>query len=380
MKKLIIFLLAGAFVISSCVKQNAEQEGSGKTEAKKESKKGTKSVSKNIAKKDSKENGKKTEKKEIKEEPLVLPDTLADIKGEKIKKEEVQKELDKMEKIYKQFGQKLNSKQKQKIAKDILDKLIDKKLLLIYAKEGDFKADEAQVKKQLERFKKSFKKEEDLQKFLKKHNLTEEKLVSTLNERGLKDAIIKKEVIDKIKIDEKDVQKYYDEHKKEFLQEAQVKAKHILFKTPRVLPKNATEEQKKDYEAKDKAAKAKAEKLLAEIKKNPKVDFSKLAKEKSEGPSAKKGGDLGWFTQKRMVKPFADAAFKLKKGEISGLVKTSFGYHIIKVEDKKEAKQLSFDEVKKRIEDRLKRGKIRENTKAFLRMLRTKYQVKIFLK
>lgn len=379
MKKLIILLLAGAFVVSSCVKQGAKQANSNKTE-KSVTKKGVKKDAKTTSKEVARANSKKEEKKEVKEQPLVLPAVLAEVKGEKIKKEEVEKEIQKMEKIYKQFGQKLNLKQKQKIAKDILNKLIDQKLLLIYAKEGNFKPDEKKVKKQLETFKKSFKKEEDLQKFLKKHNLTEEKLLATLNQRALSDAIMTKEVVNKIKIDEKDVQKYYDEHKKEFLQEAQVKARHILFKTPRPLPKNATAEQKKDNEAKDKLAKEKAEKLLAEIKKNPKVDFAKLAKEKSEGPSAKKGGELGWFTQKRMVKEFADAAFKLKKGEVSNLVKTSFGYHIIKVEDKKVAKQLSFDEAKKRIEDRLKRGKIRENTKSFQRMLRTKYQVKVFLK
>ncbi len=377
MKKLIIFLLAGAFVMSSCVKQGAEEgktEKKGKTETKSDVKKVTKD--KTVTKSDTK----KGEKKEVKEEPLVLPEVLAEIKGEKIKKEEVEKEIAKMEKIYKKFGQNLNLKQKQKIAGDILNKLIDKKLITVYAKDNNIKADEAVVKKQLETFKKSFKKEEDLKKFLDKHKLTEEKLVETLGQRALREAIMKQEVIDKIKIDEKDVQKYYNEHKNEFLQQEEVKAKHILFKTPRPLPKNATPEQKKDFDAKDKLAKEKANNMLAKIKKNPKLDFGKLAIENSEGPSAKKGGELGWFTQKRMVKPFADVAFKLKKGEVSSIVKTNFGYHIIKVEDKKEAKQLTFEEVKKRIEDKLKRGKIRENTRVFQKMLRTKYQVKTFLK
>jgi parvulin-like peptidyl-prolyl isomerase len=376
MKKLIIFLFASAFIMTACVKQGSVDENAKKTDTVKsktdeKSVKNTKAVSKD--KKESK-------KEEIKDEPLVLPDVLAEIKGEKIKKDEVQKEIEKMEKIYKQFGQRLNLKQKQKIAGDILNKLIDKKVITVYAQENKITPDPETVKKQLETFKKSFKKDEDLKKFLEKHNLTEEKLTQTLTERALRETVITKEVIDKIKIDDKDVKKYYDEHQKEFNEEAQVKARHILFKTPKLLPKDATPEQKADFEAKDKAAKDKAEALLAQIKKNPKTDFEKLAKEKSEGPSAKNGGDLGWFTERRMVKPFAEVAFKLKKGEISEVVKTSFGYHIIKVEDKKDAKLLTFEEVKKRIEDKLKRGKIREDSQSFQRMLRTKYQVKTFLK
>ena len=93
-------------------------------------------------------------------------------------------------------------------------------------------------------------------------------------------------------------------------------------------------------------AKAKAEELLADVKKAP-DSFAEVAKKNSQDPgSAANGGDLDFFARGAMTKPFEDAAFALKKGEISGVVETEFGYHIIKVTDIKSPKQRSFEEMK----------------------------------
>ncbi len=144
-----------------------------------------------------------------------------------------------------------------------------------------------------------------------------------------------------IKVSDEDVKTYYDEHKDEFKQEHQVQARHILFKTP-----------EKMTEKENEAIVAKAKDVLAKVKAGE--DFAELAKKYSECPSASKGGDLGFFGKGAMVKPFEDAALKLKKGEVCpDLVKTQFGYHIIKVEDVKEEKEKSFDEVKSEIINKL---------------------------
>lgn len=123
-----------------------------------------------------------------------------------------------------------------------------------------------------------------------------------------------------IKIDEAELKKFYDENASKFQGAEQRRASHILIG----FGVNATPEQKQQ-------AKAKAEEILAVIKKDP-SKFESLAIKNSQDPgSAVKGGDLGSFGRGAMVKPFEDAAFSMKVNEVSGLVESEFGYHIIKV-------------------------------------------------
>ena len=135
------------------------------------------------------------------------------------------------------------------------------------------------------------------------------------------------------------IQQYYDTHKNEFTSEEQVRARHILIKA--------------DLGDKEAQAKAFAKiKTLAERAK--KEDFGKLASEFSEDPGSKdKGGDLGYFNRGQMLPAFDRVAFKEKSGQVSAPVKTPYGYHIIKVEDKKAAKQQDFESVKKQIAKKL---------------------------
>jgi peptidyl-prolyl cis-trans isomerase C len=119
--------------------------------------------------------------------------------------------------------------------------------------------------------------------------------------------------------------KVYDDAVKQMGNEQEVHARHILV---------PTEDEAKAIEA--------------ELKKG--ADFATLAKEKSKDPGAAEGGDLGYFTKDQMVPEFADVAFKLDKGQISDPVKTQFGWHIIKVEDKRTKPTPTFDEVKPQLE------------------------------
>jgi len=144
-----------------------------------------------------------------------------------------------------------------------------------------------------------------------------------------------------IAVSEADLKTYYEQNKARFGTKEERRASHILITAPASAP--AAEREK---------AKAKAEQLLAEVKKTP-ASFADIARKNSQDPgSAEKGGDLDFVKRDgTMVKPFEDAMFALKKGEISNLVETEFGYHIIEVTDIKPESTPTFDQVRARIED-----------------------------
>jgi hypothetical protein len=110
------------------------------------------------------------------------------------------------------------------------------------------------------------------------------------------------------------------------------------------------------------------------------ADFSALAKEYGEDPTKDRGGDLGWFTKGRMVKPFEDAAWGLKDGQISGIVETQFGYHIIKKVGHKAARKKKFDEVKEQIEKSLVAKKKNEAIRDALAKWKNEAKIEYFVK
>ncbi|WP_334189471.1 SurA N-terminal domain-containing protein [Noviherbaspirillum sp.] len=147
-----------------------------------------------------------------------------------------------------------------------------------------------------------------------------------------------------ITVSDADVKSYYDQNTKRYTVDEQRRASHILLTV------------KKDASDADKAAvKAKAEKLLEQVKKNP-AEFAKIAKENSQDPgSAERGGDLDFFGKGMMVKPFEDTVFQMKKGDISGLVQSDFGFHIIQLTDVKAASVQPLEEVKGEIAAEIKK-------------------------
>jgi peptidyl-prolyl cis-trans isomerase D len=154
-----------------------------------------------------------------------------------------------------------------------------------------------------------------------------------------------------------DLQAYYDQHRDEYRVPEQVKVSHILIKTALPAP-GAKEDEKAVAEARKKA-----EDVLTQVKAGG--DFAKLAEKYSDDPgSAKSGGELGWIGRGRTVPEFEKAAFSLAKGQTSDLVKSSYGFHIIRVEDKQDAHLKTLADVKTEIEGKVKQQKVVRATEA----------------
>jgi peptidyl-prolyl cis-trans isomerase D len=166
--------------------------------------------------------------------------------------------------------------------------------------------------------------------------------------RQIKYAIVHNVKPEDVSVTPQELQAYYDEHRDEYRQSEQVKVSHILIKTPLPGPDGKVDEKAVEE------ARKKAEDVLKQVKAGG--DFAKLAEKYSEDPgSAKNGGELGWIGRGRTVPEFEKVAFSLAKGQTSDLVKSSYGFHIIRVDDRQQAHVKLFAEVKDEIE-----GKVRE--------------------
>ncbi len=160
----------------------------------------------------------------------------------------------------------------------------------------------------------------------------------------------KSKVMSQVQVAPEDLQSYYNQHREEFRVPDEVKVSHILIKTP------AADASGKVDEKGVEEARKKAEDILKQLKAGAKLED--LAKKYSDDPgSAKKGGDLGWIGRGRTVPEFEKAAFSQGKGQISDLVKSSYGFHIIRTEDKHEAHLKTLDEVKDQIEPLIRQQK-----------------------
>lgn len=169
----------------------------------------------------------------------------------------------------------------------------------------------------------------------------------------------------RVKVTDEDVQNYYQSHPKEFAGEEQVKVRHILL----ALPQGATA-------AQEAAIRQKGEAVL-ERAGRPGTDFAALAKEVSQGPSAAEGGDLGWLRRGTIQAELERAAFALQAGQISGLVKTRTGFHILKVEERRIGGEKPLAEVKDQIRDRLVNQQLETYRKQYVADLRRGAHVEV---
>jgi len=237
---------------------------------------------------------------------------------------------------------------KKQIKPRILNNLISEQLLREKVKEANIVISDEEVINQITELISKQQQPLTLDEFKKK-----------LEERGLNFEDMKNDVRNRLAYEklmtslwegkifatEEDAKKYYDENPKRFEQPEQIAVSHILIKPEKPDPNSADpNEAMKQSKA---TALAKAQDLLKQI--NEGADFAELAKANSACPSAKDGGDLGFFPKGQTTPPFEEAAFALEMGELSDIVETSYGYHIIQKTGHKDASTIPFEEAKKNI-------------------------------
>lgn len=254
----------------------------------------------------------------------------------------------------------------QTLRKQILEQLIDEEILLGEAKRRKFQVTAEMVDERIENIRSRFPSEEAFTQALSSRGITTGTLKAHIHEGLLRQQIIDQEVLQKVSVSPEELQSFFQEHKDDYVQEEAVHARHILFRV-------AADASPEDNEKVQNRATA----VLAKAKKGE--DFAKLAAEFSEGPTKDRGGDLGYFGRGKMLKPFEEAAFKLKAGEISDPVRTRFGYHIIKVEERKEAKRLSYEEAEGQVRQKVTEEKAIALYREYVTTLRSKAKVTVNL-
>lgn len=220
---------------------------------------------------------------------------------------------------------------RDQMKRQLVEQTVTRLLLEDYIARSDMTATEEEVDGEWNRIAAQFPDAKTFEKVLEEEGVTVAEVREQVTSQVKLDKLMAREVGES-EVTDAEAQAFYDLRPEEFAQPAQVRARHILLR---------------DKEGAEEAI----QKLHQRIEEGE--DFAALAGEFSECPSGKQGGDLGFFGEGQMVEPFSRQAFAMKAGEVSAPIHTEFGYHIIKVEEHREAKQAEFAEVQEAIKQHL---------------------------
>ncbi|UCF29957.1 MAG: peptidylprolyl isomerase [bacterium] len=254
-----------------------------------------------------------------------------------------------------------------RIGSQVLNQLIAGELLYQEAVRQGFEAKPDKVDESFSELAEQYPSKEEFNEEMERRGFDEDSLKASMKKQMSIQLLLEETIVAKTSIEEGEAREYFNQNPERFTEEEQVKASHILINAP----------SEADQEEKDKALARATE--ITDLARAEGADFAALAMEHSEGPSGPSGGDLGYFGRGRMVKPFEDAAFAMKTGEISDPVLTRFGYHVIKVTDRKDPRTLPFDEVKEDLMVEMKRDKVNSTVNERIKELSEKAEIEVFL-
>ena len=300
------------------------------------------------------------------QETETIKDPVALVNGAKISSKKYERELNLQLQQASQQGRQIPEAMLPKLKADILNNLIDRELLYQESQKKNIAVNAEELGTQIKSIKDRFPNQAEFEKVIAEMGLSEAEIRSEIEHNLAIRNLVDTQVINKIEVSESETKAYYDDNPSLFKKPEQIKASHILIK---VAP-DATDLQKGQ-------ARIEIAKIQQKLKDGQ--DFAALAKEYSQGPSSENGGDLGYFGRGQMVKAFEDAAFALKPGQVSEIVETRFGYHLIKVVDKKPESVMVYADVKDRLNQHLKSQKIDKQARAYIDNLKKDAKIEKFI-
>ncbi len=307
---------------------------------------------------------------------IEIPKLVARVNGVNIESKYIEFRLNQ---ILRTVPRPLTVKEKTSIAKDLIEKEVVRELVSQQGKKENLEIDNELIDKEMTSLRASYSSEEDFTKALKARNITLEDIKKSMqidiNARQLLNAQIK----GKINISDEEVKKYYDDNKSKFMRPEAYHTRHILaaFFPPEALRNQTMKELQKNKEYFARIAEEKIDKAMAELKKG--TDFEEVAKNQSDDESSREnGGDLDFIYKGVFDASFDEAAGKLKPGEISGKIKTRFGFHVIQLIDTKPSETAPFEEMKSGIQKHLFLEEAKKQVASYVEELRKKAKIENF--
>jgi peptidyl-prolyl cis-trans isomerase C len=298
----------------------------------------------------------KAEPTNVVERETRLTGPVATVNGKAIDSNKFYKELDKAAK----HGAKIPPERVERIKSNILNRIIEEELISQAVDQEKIRISKKNIEKSFKEYREKFKSTDQFANYLKHGKHTEESIRERIRQKKSLEKLIEKK--GSRKISKKEIQEFYDKNKMFYQEKEAVHARHILFKI------------KRDADAKTEANVMKRVKRVEKLLLRG-VDFASLAKEFSEGPTAPKGGDLGFFSRGQMVKPFEDVAFILKPAETSAPVRTRFGFHLIQVTERRDESQKPLKEVQSQIQSSLKNKRYFQERRRILELLKSEAKI-----
>lgn len=249
--------------------------------------------------------------------------------------------------------------------KEVLDWIVSIRLLAQEAQKQNINVDKNEIDLAINAIKRRFPSEQTFIDALNEADLTIEQFTENITKELMVQKLLEQQLKPQLQeISDEDALQYYNAHGEEFMQNEQIRVHHILLK----VSETASPERVKNVENK-------ARRILNRIRNGE--DFEELARQYSEDPSALKGGDIGFFSRGELIDNFEQAALNLKQGEVSDLVRTALGFHIIRMDERKASQKVPFEQVKIEIKIKLKQQRSNTAFEQYVAKLKSDADIKI---